>query len=182
MKFYFQLFLFFLISVPFFVSCRNKEYDESINNMYTNPIDLRLDRYLCLSKDNDREKARECLFFLVHYLESSSCNSCTLNATKEWTDRIQRDHFYDSIRTIIIFSPYKKDIKNFKNLYITSDLETDIYIDTCQLFMTSNRHLPDNEVFHTFIIDTMNNIRLVGDPIRNPRIGSMLKSIVREEL
>ena len=50
--------------------------------------------------------------------------------------------------------------------------------DTCGSFLNANKHIPNNSLLHTFMIDKNDSVVLIGNPHTNPKIRDLLFSII----
>lgn len=51
-----------------------------------------------------------------------------------------------------------------------------VYIDDRQDFITNNPTIPEDAMFHTFLLDRKNKIVLVGNPVHNENCGNCIKT------
>lgn len=162
-------------------SCRQQYIDE-IKQMYSHPITLNLDNMEKLSKETSltgSDTLRN--FSLISYVDSSMCTSCTLNQLEKMNQKMYELNISNKVNIINILSPSQKDIKNIKLIYEDSEIKCDIFVDTCNYFKTNNSHIPDNNIFHTFLIDKKYNIRMIGNPLKSKQLESMLCRIINEK-
>ena len=57
-------------------------------------------------------------------------------------------------------------------------LQFPVLLDTAGIFERSNPQLPENPVFHTFLLDRDNRVVLVGSPLGNPKMWELYKSTI----
>jgi len=56
-----------------------------------------------------------------------------------------------------------------------------IYVDTTKTFRRNNPQINDLSATHVFLINSNNNIVLVGNPLLNPKIEEMSLKIFEEK-
>jgi hypothetical protein len=56
-----------------------------------------------------------------------------------------------------------------------------VWIDTEDSFNGTNK-LPDNSIFHSFLIDRQNKVAAVGNPFENPKIKELYLNMLCGEL
>lgn len=56
-----------------------------------------------------------------------------------------------------------------------------IYVDTTKIFRRNNPQINDLSATHVFLINSNNNIVLVGNPLLNPKIEEMSLKIFEEK-
>ncbi len=116
-------------------------------------------------------------FKYVCFLDSSECTSCALKDAYRWNDYIS---MFESNSKQISFL-YVLSTKPSRDVMLQireSGFCQNIYIDTCGVFAENNPHIPNNMMFHTFLLDKNNNVVLVGNPIKNEKIRKRFIEIV----
>lgn len=116
-------------------------------------------------------------FKYVCFLDSSECTSCALKDAYRWNDYVS---MFESNPKQISFL-YVLSAKPNRDIMLQireSGFCQNIYIDTCGVFAESNPHIPNNTMFHTFLLDKNNNIVLVGNPIKNKKIRKRFLEIM----
>ncbi len=120
-------------------------------------------------------------FKMVVYTDSMGCSSCALQSLYRWEDLIEyAEQFDGALKYYFIFNPPKSE--NIRMALRTSMLDYPMLLDSLGEFERLNPHLPRNKAMHTFLLDEDNNVVLVGNPLNNPEIEKMLKTIVEERL
>lgn len=107
---------------------------------------------------------------LVVYIDSNDCFSCILdiNAWKLFEKRILK-RTNQNIEISFIVSPiYKNTIKDIR--FINS---YNIYIDNGYNFKKTYR-LPDNFIYRTFLLDSLNRVTIIGNPLFNSKIEELI--------
>lgn len=56
-----------------------------------------------------------------------------------------------------------------------------VFIDKQYLFRKTNPQIPNERMYHTFLLDPNNNVVLVGNPLFNPKLEKMLRRILQEK-
>lgn len=56
-----------------------------------------------------------------------------------------------------------------------------IYIDETYKFRQSNPHIPDNELFHTFVVNNEGKVLMVGNPFQNEKMEALFMKIMEKE-
>lgn len=149
---------------------RVKKINEKLKEFVSEPINIETHEFIRYCSDPTYNVCDDSVNFrYVCYLDSSECTPCALKSAYLWNEEISR---------------FTKDKNHFSVFYILStkknkDLQVQIkesgfcqnvYIDTCGVFAKRNPHIPNNTMFHTFLMDKNNNIVLVGNPIKNKKI------------
>lgn len=173
--------MFFLFLVFIFTSCNmsseKTEFQLFLSNTISIPV---LDMVLInnLQNENLRPTSES---VLVKYVSEDRCTSCTLSQIASVEKKYQ-DVFSDKRQSfvyVVSVSPdncekVKKDIDSKHLLGI-------VYIDTCNAFLHANPHIPDNELFHTFVINSEGKVLMVGSPFLNEKMEALFKKVIANE-
>ena len=118
---------------------------------------------------------------MVVLFDSTTCASCELAHLWEW-DEVSSisDETQNKFTTVFIFSPGKKDIISVKrSLENIQSNKIRAIIDEDQEFIRLNPFIPKENTFHTFLLDSENNILLVGNPVKNDKLWNLYKSTIK---
>ena len=107
---------------------------------------------------------------LIVYIDSNDCFSCILdqNAWQLFKKRVYKRTKEDVNISFIISPIYENIIKNIEH----NDL-FNIYIDTNYKFKNTNK-LPNNFMYRTFLLDSLNRITIIGNPLFNSKIEELI--------
>lgn len=116
---------------------------------------------------------------IVVLFSESECTKCKM---KELSLIVQKTiENYNQI-TIIYIVPCQKNIMD--NVYALFDdfkIKGTIYLDTCNAFLSANPQIPDNELFHTFVINKEGKVLMVGNPFQNEKMEALFKKVIVNE-
>ena len=172
-----KLLLISLMFVFLMSSCsRSKEIEYAMNLMCSRKISIPCKDMIHIPYKNDNCSHEQNINKkMIVYIDSTECASCSMKQMFEWNDLLWMEE-KRLVQFIFIFqTAYTEDMIEVFN---TSRLEHCIYIDTCRVFDKANSHIPDNKMYHTFLIDENDCVLLVGNPIRNSTIMKLFKRIV----
>ena len=116
-------------------------------------------------------------YSILFYIDSVDCMSCKLRLDK-WGELI---HVVDSVsdgRTPFVFVFQSKRKEDMIHFLKRSGFEYPVFIDTEGLFNRLN-NLPDNDVFHNFLLDKNNRIVAIGNPVDNPYVRQLYLDIIQ---
>lgn len=177
-----QVLLIVLTAISF-MSCKENVYEKDMNILMSKQIRIDVYRMLkvqpaapinydtksdSLSNDHD--------YSLVVFTDSSKCNSCAAKTLYQWNELI--DSLYmrygNKVNTYFIFEP-KQDQRNALKYALEEALTVfPIYIDTLHVFSDSNPNIPVSSIMHTFLIDRVGNVLIVGSPLRSDKIRNLM--------
>lgn len=116
---------------------------------------------------------------LVIYSDETVCSSCAVKGMYVWNEVIDstKNRYGDSLPFYFIFTPEKEQLVDLKIALSRSGFDYPVYIDTLGVFKQRNRHIPENRLLHTFLLDDDKNVVLVGSPLNNNIIMQMFYQI-----
>ena len=112
---------------------------------------------------------------LVYYLDSNQCSVCNIS-------KLQKLHI-DPAEQIYVASIVQLPLKDREYVkstieYAELDVNASVFLDEDNSFIKNNPFLPEDRRFHTFLIDSDGNIRLVGDPTAGDLMEKMFEETV----
>ena len=105
---------------------------------------------------------------------------CKKNIDKEIRDFVASSVVvpYDKFDKPILFNVGKDDTEALYRSLCRSRIEGIVYFDTLNVFMKNNPHIPQENIYHTFVIDKNGKVLLVGNPFQNDRMTALLNKIL----
>ena len=165
----------------FLGACSNdKIIKERLKVLYSSPViftnsDLLLiDNSVNMNRQGETSKAR---YKLLVYNSPGECSMCDMGKMSEWNALLNLEK-EGKLNLFFIFSPSIEEKEDLISAYRSSGLEHSVLIDTCGIFSEQNPHIPMERNYHTLLLDSVGNVVLVGNPLRNKKIMGMLNKIV----
>lgn len=117
---------------------------------------------------------------MVVYFDAETCASCALSRIWEWDEVSHITQASNGkYQTLFIFTPKQKDLSAVKRVFQGMHMESKlVYIDDRQDFITNNPTIPEDAMFHTFLLDRKNKIVLVGNPVHNEKLWELYKNTI----
>lgn len=116
---------------------------------------------------------------IINYVDSTGCVSCRLKLPL-WDNVINE---FASIEDVdirfltIIHSNNKKEVQYLLKL---DNFLHPVAVDRENAFFKDNQ-LPKRSEYHTFLLDSDNKIMAIGNPVTNPKIKRLYKSLMSED-
>ena len=169
-------------TVPFFVSCHNGRIDKEIEKFYESKISFPTKRIIkkdcCLYHDQMSDSS----FILVKYIEVDNCFDCKINQLAQFDYETYITGLSKKIPVVyLVNSPKEIDTSELYHKLCAKRIRGTIYLDTCNAFMEANPHIPDNPLFHTFLLNEKNKVILIGDPFVNKKMNSLLEKVINKQ-
>jgi len=110
-------------------------------------------------------------FLYVVYCDSIQCSPCFISGLTEWEEFIclESSKKYD-ISFLFIIEPRKNEINTIRYKLREIEFKHSVLIDDKSIFRKENPHIPEESMYHTFLLNDKNKIILVGNPIHNNSI------------
>ena len=118
---------------------------------------------------------------LMLYYSAEVCSSCKMKELYRWQARLTDSlaTTVSKVRCLCIIHTSTHDKREMVQQTIADyRLQFPVLLDTAGIFERSNPQLPENPVFHTFLLDRDNRVVLVGSPIGNPKMWELYKSTI----
>lgn len=172
--------LFTICSVFLAISCQNREQEiqEALEKIVGQKVVIPYDEMI--SKDIEKGRGKfpnNARYHLISFSDSSSCTFCQLKGMSYWKELLDSVNGNGNINKMdfqFILSPAKSNQDQFIYEIQHSEYPCQIFIDTCSKFLLSNPDFPSNNLLHTFLLDSVGTVILVGNPKTNRKIENLL--------
>jgi len=182
----------FKINILYFLICLTTLSCSSQNSVKDN-IKKMKDSPICITENNMKKwvpqnnnsatKVDTKKFSFIVYADSSQCSSCFINGLKEWNELLGLENSKKyNIQFVFILEPRLGECNLTWHRLNNSHFNHVVFIDKQYLFRKTNPQIPNERMYHTFLLDSNNNVVLVGNPITNEKIKKMMLAIVNKKL
>lgn len=116
------------------------------------------------------------MYKILVYVDSVGCTSCRLQLHK-WKEFITEvdSITHHSVQFLFYLTP--KNVKEARYITRRDDFTYPMCIDPNNKINAHN-HFPKEDMFHTFLLDTDNRVKVIGNPIHNSAVRELyLKTI-----
>lgn len=160
------------------ISCNlNNNLKKEITEFYATSIELAVDslfRYTynfhdSLLFDNNYKT-------LVVYHDSMTCGVCESRKLHFWQTLLSsidslNNHY--PFNVLFIFTPQQDQTTSLKVMLKNVEMDYPIIIDEKHLFSSQNKHIPQNPLLHTFLLNEDKKVILVGDILYNTNVRKL---------
>lgn len=108
---------------------------------------------------------------IIVYVDTNGCFTCKLHLM-EWEDFI---HELDSVPALFYFAP--RSTEEVKGILKENLFYYPVCIDEKDSLNILN-HFPKDERFHTFLLDSNNRVKVIGNPVHNPKIKELYLKVI----
>ena len=180
-----SLFISIIVSVVFLsmmVGCKNRTDETFLNTIQKTRIYI---PYKKMYNVNCSRYAFDCnekkFATIVHVIDQYGCSGCKISELAR-VEILYESLFDDNIiRSTYIVSATSAQVEKIMPLLKQYHLRNAIYIDTCNAFLEANPQIPDNELFHTFVINNDGKVLMVGNPFQSKKMEALFKKVIANE-
>lgn len=150
-----------------------REYDTLKSRKITIPNNLRT---LVNGKDSLISNFFDGELKLIVYIDSTSCNSCHAKTLGKWNDLLEyAQNFENKLKFYFIMAPKKSEANSVIISLRSAEFDYPVILDAGDVFRKSNPHISSNKVLHTFLLDSENNVIMIGNPTNSSEIDQLFK-------
>lgn len=168
----------------FLCSCQNRDTMKiCISEMMSKKVHIPHDSMIYVSFKEETDKVtywknvQRCKYKYIMYVSKERCSTCMIDKLALWNEMLGLRK-QNKLQIIFIISSNKEKVEDVRTSFYKSGVEYPIMIDTCNIFARHNPHIPKNHIYHTFLLNSNDSIKLVGDPIHNEKIHALMNKIV----
>lgn len=161
--------------------CNNHaEIEEKIRLMQSQPIHIEFSNVMMhVGKDSASSMISESIpYHMVVYSGAEECSTCAVNSLSDW-NTLMRLEEVGKMQLVFVFAPHEADRESVIRAYHSSGMEHSIWIDTCNVFRKTNTCIPEEGIYHVFMVDQKKNVVLVGTPLKSEKIKEVMMRIIK---
>ena len=168
-------FILSFLSLLLFSNCKNSQdkITKIINGMQSRTVHIPFCKMSCWINDSIQihRPWEQAELKLIVYTDSIACSQCTLKKMYLWKDFVELENKYNGrFYVFFIIQSGSNTTRALTSNFHYTGLNHPIYIDTTNVFIKYNPHIPSEEMFHVFLLDEKDSIILVGNPLFNTKI------------
>lgn len=162
------------------LSCKNSnEVAKNISLMQSRNIILPIDsmKSVFAGQTTDQQTPK---WKLVAFYDMFDCTECSIKKFDAmWSPMLNLEQESDDqLQFIFVFSPQRQNSRQVEESLQKIQFNHVIYLDTTGLFLQNNPHIPNLEVYHTFLTNEHDSVVLVGNPAQNEQIRQIMLDII----
>lgn len=115
---------------------------------------------------------------MIVYYDSTECSNCRISHIMELEPLYRLSKEDGRFDVLIIFSPADEDIETVRLQLMYQDIPFPVYLDTFKTFSLMNSSIPQDIIFHSFMMDMDGKPVFVG----NPTLDDVLNKVFEEVL
>lgn len=168
----------------FCYSCSSKKGDaqKTLVEMSKHKVVLPLEEMGCFHSAVDTVERKEVVpmkYNFVHYVDSSQCSPCALDRMYHWNKLID-DYSKKGVNFVFIIEPKKEQIEDVHFAIEFSGLRNPVYVDSLYAFRRQNSFLPEEQMYHSFLLDRFGKVAIVGNLLQNENIKFLLDKLLKK--
>lgn len=154
-------------------SCNKNDYiKQECIKMQKEKVCVPVDQLKCLKSSvlgGGEERYRYIL-----YLDSVACMPCAIRGLSAWTPIINELNGKGNLLSLYVIVETKEPELFDLIKHYTPNERTNVYVDTAKVFKSLNPHIPDEIMFHQFLLNDEDSVIIVGDPVSNEKIFDLV--------
>lgn len=177
------------ISLPLFslLGCvhSNDTIQKKLEELMEKPVHIPYKHMSCWINDTiqDNRPWEQAELKLIVYTDTLNCSECTLRKMYLWDDFVKLEKQYNGrFEIVFIMQTRQNATQSLVSALHFTELHHPIYVDSTNVFMTTNPHIPSENWYHIFLLDENGQVVLIGSPLFNSEIERQLLNIVEEKL
>lgn len=165
-------------------SCSSKkdEAQKTLVEMSRHKVVLPLGEMGCFHSTVDtleRKVVASGKYTYVHYVDSSQCSPCALDRMYHW-NKLVDEYSEKGITFVFVIEPKNEQLEDVHFSIQSSGLRNPVYVDSLYVFRSQNSFLPEEQMYHSFLLDRSGKIILVGNPLENKSIKQIWNKIINK--
>lgn len=161
-----------------------RQYDQ----LTSDTISLCLNQMMAVSYDGDdilqvkMNCMSNCTNKIVVFADTSLCTPCYIKQMPNWYNLIDsvKSDYGNSVEFCFVISVQKQNLDAILKTFEQVNFDYPCFLDTSCVFRRTNKNIPDNSLFHAFLLDESNNVVMVGNPQTNIKIRRLLLRYLKE--
>lgn len=174
--------IYLLGGIVLFVTGCNRLSNKKIENFSKTTITI---PYKDLDKINNPKDTNSLsstiVLRIVNYIDTLGCSACTISRIADGEMHKKNQCELKNVEFVYIVETKIKNKNDVYRMFHNICIEGNVYIDTCCSFRRINPHIPDDPLFHTFVLDEQDSVVLVGDPFKNEKMEKLLLKVIERE-
>lgn len=118
---------------------------------------------------------------LIFYITKEQCQSCYFTELVKYERSNYEELKKNGVRIMYIIATDKLNKKKLEDELINARIKGVAFLDTCNVFLESNPHIPEKELYHTFVCNNEGKILMVGNPFQNEKMEALFKKVIANE-
>lgn len=116
---------------------------------------------------------------IITYYNSEGCFSCRMKELQSWKNLVEEiENESLDVDFVAIFKVNKENEEFIMNLF-DNEFIYPLLCDSTGEFEKGNT-IPENSLYHTFLVDENNCIQIIGIPIYNPKLWAIYKEKIKK--
>lgn len=124
-----------------------------------------------------RSGSQQCATMVIYY-GKDACSECKINHLYELIPIYEASEKYGNFEVLTIFSPAPDEIESISGLILSCAFKYPLYIDMNNDFEHLNPDFPEEEMFHSILIDSKGKPVFIGNPVQTVDLWNTFKSAV----
>lgn len=163
-------------------SCKDDNIKRDMETFYNSKVYIPFDRMIKRDCSMYHDSVSDRYIRLVRYAEVLNCSDCQINQLASFDNYTYNSGLAHDISILYIVNiPHEVDPVELYFKLCKKRIRGTVYLDTCNVFLQANPHIPNNPLFHTFVLNESDSVVMIGDPFKNKRMEALLRTVIGKE-
>jgi lipoprotein len=173
---------FIAISILLFAGCERKKIARELKAFCSTEIIIpsELQKVYMRNISNYHYDGKDAI--LVNYYDSTSCSSCRISHLVDLLEIYEIGDQHPEFQVMTIFSPAEDKYDELMAELMHRDFQYPVYVDFAGEFKKINPHIPEDERFHSFLVDRNMKPVFVGDPVTGQDLWKLFEMVLNDIL
>ena len=122
-----------------------------------------------------RESLQSEVMSMVMYYDSTECSQCRINHLSDCLPLYELSDSIGTFRIVTIFAPRQEEYDEVIRQLMVLDFPYPVYVDFDGSFRKANPCIPEDNRFHSFLLDKEGHPVFVGNPLASDRMMELFK-------
>ncbi|MDD6015266.1 MAG: hypothetical protein PUC18_03100 [Prevotellaceae bacterium] len=156
--------------------------NEIVQTLVSRPVRIpseRLDMRLCTSFADS--VIADGSLRIINFIDSLDCQSCKMQRFVRYEKLYGTSKKFSDVEFMYIVNTTVESEEFLYETFCNSRVGGIVFFDTCHAFLQANPHIPDDPLFHTFVLNEQDSVVLVGDPFKNEKMEQLFLKVIERE-
>ena len=169
-----------LLSLVLFPGCgRNSEIKSIMQDMRASELAIQNDLQKIDSRSISRVSSVRKDATLIIYYDSLTCSMCNINKLHQLDTLFGLEKTFPGFEVMVIFSPATTEIEETLVSLMQINYDNPVYLDLSGSFRNSNKYIPGDNRFHTFLVGPKGSPVFIGSPYTSKNMWELFLTAIR---
>ena len=155
--------------------CAENQLIKTIKTFQSAVIQIPNDLMVVENKSISNYSDTLCPIKMLVFFDSSCCSACQIKRLSDYCPLFDQAKISNRYDVMILFSPLPEICPEVIELLFMANYPYPVYIDHSGSFSEINKHIPEDNRFHSFLLNKEGHPVFVGNPLASDRMMELFK-------